>query len=246
MSVFRVHKSANFTVMSNTHFKEKKMTLKAKGLLSLMLSLPEDWNYSVSGLVTLSKDGKDGVMSALGELETFGYLERTRTIDNKGRFSGIEYHIYEQPQMEKPIEEKPILDKPILDKPILENPPLLNTNKLNTDLNKKLKEVSTKGVDVDSFEDILIEIKDNTIRNLYVDYIEMRRIKNKPMTKRALKMLISRCERLSNFDIEEQKLMLEAAIINNWNSVYILNEIKEQREETKKQRLTELKEFYED
>ena len=77
MSVIRIHKNSNFTVMSNYHFKEKKMSLKAKGLLSLMLSLPDDWNYSVSGLVTLSKDGKDSVMSALGELETFGYLERT-------------------------------------------------------------------------------------------------------------------------------------------------------------------------
>ena len=70
----RVHKTANFTVMSNYHFREKKMSLKAKGLLSLMLSLPEDWDYSVAGLTTLSKDGKDGVMTALAELEKFGYL----------------------------------------------------------------------------------------------------------------------------------------------------------------------------
>ena len=73
MSIIRVHKTANYTVMSNNHFKEKQMSLKAKGLLSLMLSLPDDWNYSVSGLVKLSKDGKDSVMSALAELETFGY-----------------------------------------------------------------------------------------------------------------------------------------------------------------------------
>ena len=74
MSVVRVHKTKNFTVMSNYHFKEKEMSLKAKGLLSLMLSLPDSWNYSVSGLVKLSKDGKDGVMSALSELEKFGYF----------------------------------------------------------------------------------------------------------------------------------------------------------------------------
>lgn len=71
MTVIRVHKTANYTVMSNHHFKEKSMSLKAKGLLSLMLSLPDDWNYSISGLVKLSKDGKDGVMSALSELEEF-------------------------------------------------------------------------------------------------------------------------------------------------------------------------------
>ena len=88
--------------MSNYHFKEKKMSLKAKGLLSLMLSLPDDWNYSISGLVTLSKDGKDSVMSALGELEEFGYLTRVRLTNSKGQFSGVEYNIYEEPQRENP------------------------------------------------------------------------------------------------------------------------------------------------
>lgn len=245
MSVVRVHKNANFTIMSNHHFKEKKMSLKAKGLLSLMLSLPEDWNYSISGLVTLSKDGKDSVMSALGELETFGYLERTRMINSKGQFSGIEYNIYEEPQTKNPVEENPILDNPILGYTNAENPPQLNTNKLNTNNNKIIKESNTK-VDIDIFEDILKDVVNVDLRNLYVDYIEMRRIKNKPLTKRGLKMLITRCERLSNFNIREQKQMLEAAIINNWNSVYILNEIKEEREENKQRMLTELKEFYED
>lgn len=245
MSVVRVHKNANFTIMSNHHFKEKKMSLKAKGLLSLMLSLPEDWNYSISGLVTLSKDGKDSVMSALGELETFGYLERTRMINSKGQFSGIEYNIYEEPQTKNPVEDNPILDNPILDIANAENPPQLNTNKLNTNNNKIIKESNTK-VDIDIFEDILKDVVNVDLRNLYVDYIEMRRIKNKPLTKRGLKMLITRCERLSNFNIREQKQMLEAAIINNWNSVYILNEIKEEREENKQRKLTELKEFYED
>ena len=245
MSVVRVHKNANFTIMSNHHFKEKKMSLKAKGLLSLMLSLPEDWNYSISGLVTLSKDGKDSVMSALGELETFGYLERTRMINSKGQFSGIEYNIFEEPQTKNPVEDNPILDNPILGYTNAENPPQLNTNKLNTNNNKIIKESNTK-VDIDIFEDILKDIVNVELRNLYVDYIEMRRIKNKPLTKRGLKMLITRCERLSGLNIREQKTMLEAAIINNWNSVYILNEIKEEREENKQRKLTELKEFYED
>lgn len=82
MSIIRVNKTKNFTVMSNYHFKEKSMSLKSKGLLSLMLSLPEDWNYSLSGLVSLSKDGKDSVMAALAELEKFGYLTRTRTTNS--------------------------------------------------------------------------------------------------------------------------------------------------------------------
>lgn len=244
MSIFRVHKSNNFTVMSNTHFKEKKMTLKAKGLLSLMLSLPDDWDYNVSGLVKLSKDGKDGVMTALAELETFGYLERVRTINEKGQFSGIEYNIFETPQTEKPISENQNTDNPTEDKSNAEKPSQLNTNSLNTNINKELKELSTKGQDIDIFEDILKDVVNLELRNLYVDYIEMRRINKKPLTKRGLKMLINRCERLSNFNIREQKIMLEASIINNWNSVYLPNEVKEEREEIKQKKMDELKEFY--
>ena len=245
MSVIRIHKNSNFTVMSNYHFKEKKMSLKAKGLLSLMLSLPDDWNYSISGLVTLSKDGKDSVMSALGELETFGYLERTRLVNSKGQFSGIEYNIFEEPQLKNPVEENTNEGKPILEKANEEKPTQLNTNKLNNNNNKIINELNTKRNDIDVFEDILKDIVNIELRNLYVDYIEMRRLKNKPMTKRGLKMLISRCERISNFNLREQKQMLEAAIINNWNSVYVLNEIKEEREETKQRKLSELKNFYE-
>lgn len=242
MSIFRVHKSNNFTVMSNTHFKEKKMSLKAKGLLSLMLSLPDDWNYSVSGLVTLSKDGKDSVMSALGELESFGYLERVRTINDKGQFSGIEYNIFETPQQEKPITEKQHTDKPILDNTNAEKPPLLNTNKLNTDFNKDIKELKTKGNE--EFLDLLNDIQSLELRKLYNEYIEMRKSINKPITKRGLKMLIGRCERLSNFSIKEQIVMLEASIINNWCSVYLPNEIKQDREEEKQRHIEDLKSFY--
>lgn len=128
MAVIRVNKTADYTVMSNAHFKEKEMTLKAKGLLSLMLSLPENWDYSIAGLVTLSKDGKESVMNALNELETFGYLKRTRLFDKQGRFAGYDYDIYETPYTDKPYSEKPNT----------ENPPQLNTKQSNTEqLNNK-------------------------------------------------------------------------------------------------------------
>lgn len=230
MSIIRVHKTANFTVMSNYHFKEKQMSLKAKGLLSLMLSLPDDWNYSISGLVKLSKDGKDGVMSALAELEKFRYLHRVRLKDNKGKFSGIEYNIYEQPQ-----EEIPIADNPILDNQNAEKPPQLNTKELNT------KESNTNnGIYIESFSKILNEIEDIELRNLYVDYVEMRRNIQAPMTDRGLDMLVNRNERLSNFDIELQKALLEAAIINQWKNVYLPNEQDMQHNTT----LAKLKRFY--
>lgn len=136
MAVMRVHKNANYTIMSNHHFKEKGMSLKAKGLLSLMLSLPDDWDYSIAGLATLSKDGKDSVMSALKELEAFGYLIRTRLTDERGRFAGYDYDIFEEPQ------SAPYSDFPNTKKSDTENPSQLNTKASRTkrtNLDKKDK-----------------------------------------------------------------------------------------------------------
>jgi hypothetical protein len=191
--------------MSNYHFKEKKMSLKAKGLISLMLSLPDDWNYSVSGLVTLSKDGKDSVMSALAELEKFGYLTRERIVDSKGRFAGIEYNIFEQPQAEKPPAEMPTEDKQNAAKPTAENRTQLNTNQLNHLFNKLYDVLNTK---------------DEKLLALYKEYITMREKMDAPITESGLEKLVERCERLSKGNTNIQKILLENAIINNWKNVY--------------------------
>ena len=244
MSVIRVNKTKNYTVLSNHHFKEKGMSLKAKGLLSLMLSLPDDWNYSVSGLVTLSKDGKDSVMSALAELEKFGYLKRDRTTDSKGRFSGVEYNIYEEPQTEIPIADNQNSEKQDEEIQNSDNPPQLNTKLTNNLNNKKLIESITKDGELNrlAIEDILSNnVKDYELKNLYVDYIEMRKGINAPLTRRGLEMLITRCERLSEFNIGVQKALLETAIIHNWRNVYAPKaEEKVGRNET----LESLKKFY--
>lgn len=209
MSIVRVHKTGNFTVMSNYHFKEKKMSLKAKGLLSLMLSLPDDWNYSISGLVTLSKDGKDSVMSALGELENFGYLTRERQVDDKGRFAGVEYNIFEEPQPTKPNAEKQNEDKQKADKSNAEKPTQLNTNSINY-LKDKIF--------------ILLNTKDVELIALFRDYIDMRFNINAPITESGLEKLVERTERLSKGNVRIQKLLLETAIINNWKNVYLPRE----------------------
>jgi hypothetical protein len=140
MAVMRVHKTKDYTVMSNYHFKERGMSLKAKGLLSLMISLPDDWDYSIAGLATLSRDGKDSVMGALNELEKFGYLIRTKCIDEKGRFAGYDYDIYEKPNTETPKEETPYAEKPNT-----ENQAQLNTNQSTTNLSIIKKSNTNKG-----------------------------------------------------------------------------------------------------
>lgn len=126
MSVFRIEKTNNYTVMSNYHLREREMSLKAKGLLSLMLSLPNDWDYTIEGLVTICKENETAVKSTLNELKDFGYLEILKVQNKKGQFE-YEYNIYEKPQSKKP--EVEILG---VENPSVENQGQLNTNKQNT------------------------------------------------------------------------------------------------------------------
>lgn len=89
MAVFRVNKNKNYTVMSNYHLKDANMSFKAKGLLSMMLSLPDDWDYSIKGIISISKENKTSIQSALKELEENKYLKRTKKQNEKGQFEYI-------------------------------------------------------------------------------------------------------------------------------------------------------------
>ena len=144
MAVFRIDKTRDYTVMSNHHLRNTELSLKAKGLLSLMLSLPENWDYTTKGLSAICKDGIDSISSCIRELEKHGYIIRERMRNEKGQLTTIEYTILEQPkntppEREKPIRENPVLDIPAQVEPIQENTAQLNTNKsnikeLNTDI----------------------------------------------------------------------------------------------------------------
>ena len=129
MAVFRVERNAGYTVMSNHHLRNKDLTLKAKGLLSQMLSLPEDWDYTLAGLSYINRESVDAIRTAIWELEKAGYIKRYQGRDERGKMTAIEYVIYEQPQ-------------PLLDLPILENPTQINKDILNTNLPKKDKSIT--------------------------------------------------------------------------------------------------------
>lgn len=144
MAVFRVERTRDYTVMSNHHLRDKSLSLKSKGLLSQMLSLPENWDYTLSGLSFINKESKDAIRTAIIELENAGYIIRRQTTDASGKFSGNEYIIHEspvpqkKPSLEKPLLENPTTDNPQAEKPLSENPTQLNidiqnTEKINTD-----------------------------------------------------------------------------------------------------------------
>jgi hypothetical protein len=143
MSVIRVNKTENYTVMSNAHFKDKRLSLKAKGLLSQMLSLPEDWDYTVAGLVSINKEAKSAIQSTLRELEAAGYLVRTRTQDKKGHFDYI-YDIYEEPSHGEPRTENQFTDNPCTENQLQlnTNNKILNNKVLNDKVNKESSRAS--------------------------------------------------------------------------------------------------------
>lgn len=111
MAVFRVQKTKDFTVMSNHHLRNKDISLQAKGLLSVMISLPEEWDYTLKGLAQISTEGRDAVRVAVRDLEAFGYIERRRMRNVKGQLTDTEYAIHKQPILTGPAEEQPIFGK---------------------------------------------------------------------------------------------------------------------------------------
>ena len=130
MAVFRVEKNRGYTVMSNHHLRNPDLSLKAKGLLSQMLSLPENWDYTLKGLSSINKESIDAIRTAVWELEKAGYITRRQGRDDKGKMTAIEYTIYEQPQ-------PPQLENPTTDNPTTENPVSENPTQLNKELSSK-------------------------------------------------------------------------------------------------------------
>jgi hypothetical protein len=225
MSIIRVEKNRNYTVINNEFLKNKELSLKAKGLLAVCLSLPDTWDWSIAGLVAICKESITSVRSSLKELEEHGYVVISKLKDDKGRFV-YNYTIYESP-----VTENLALDNLTVEKQDIENVGQLNTNqsitnKLNTnELNLYIQEHASAAT-----------------WSLLNDYLEMRKEIEAPLSMRGLKMLLTRLEKLSNNNITMQRLMLENAIQNQWKNIYRPSD---QEIEAASKALTEsLKSFY--
>ena len=181
MAVFRVQKTQNYTIMSNHHLRNKALSLKAKGLLSLMLSLPDSWDYTTRGLASICKEGVDGIRATVRELENAGYIIRRRVRDQSGQVRSMEYTVFEQPQKpepenpvrakperEKPVQAKPAQENPAQENPAQENPTQLNTKETNNENSK--------------YESDLIRTQ---YRNLILDNIEYALLAARNPTDRA-------------------------------------------------------------
>ena len=149
MAVFRIERTRDYTVMSNHHLRDKALSLKSKGLLSMMLSLPDDWNYTTRGLAKICKEGVDAIGGALRELESTGYIVRHQLRDRQGRISDTEYVIYEQPQPKAPDTPQPDTASPDTENPYLADPDTEKPAELNIEKSKTQKS-NTQGSSTDS------------------------------------------------------------------------------------------------
>lgn len=229
MSVIRVNNTKGFTVMSNYHFRDKEISLKAKGLLGLMLSLPSNWDYSINGLVTIVKENKAAVQSALKELEEHKYLKRTRVQDETGRFDYV-YDIYE-----KPYDKLPCTENRCTENRCTENQPQINTNKQNTkELNtNEYKEKNIKKESVNSVIAEYTESKD--LQDALHDFVDMRTKARKPLTVRAMKLSLNELDKLAIDDVTKIAIVNQS-IMHNWLTFYKLqNNNGGQRQLTRKE-----------
>jgi hypothetical protein len=254
MAVIRVQKTDNYTVMSNHHLRNKNISLKAKGLMSLMLSLPPNWDYSIGGLAAICKESHTSIRSALKELEQNQYLIRERKNNEKGYFT-YEYTLYEIPLPHAGFQHT---DSAYTDKQYTEevhavsnrqiNKEELSKDKINKEELKKDKTTTKpksqiKKNRISSYDEILSSlVSNNDLRELYKDFIEAREAMDAPITRQGLKVLIDRCEKLSNHNVRLQKMLLETALVNGWKNVFLPSET--HKEEAKQETINELKEFY--
>lgn len=223
MPVIRVEKNQNYTCMSNYHLKEKNMSLKAKGLLSLMLSLPDDWDYSISGLVSICKENETSIKNTLAELKEFGYLEvikNTPNATNGGRIS-YDYIVHEKPiqDIEKQEVENLGVESQAVENQVQLNTNILSTNQLSTNYNlKKERKKETTYDEIINSYDLTDEIKE-----LIYEFIKMRKLKKKPLTDRALKIQINKLLKISA-EPNIQKQIIEKAITKCWDEFYPITE----------------------
>lgn len=248
MAVFRVEKSKNYTTISNYCLRDTRLSLKAKGLLAQMLSLPEDWDYTLLGLAQINKEGKDSIRAALAELEDAGYVVRTRARDEHGRLRGADYVVFETPQNEEitaecpeevpaPMSENPTQEAPMSENPTLENTTQLNKDILSTDKERKInkKKERPPKEEFDPMEQIKAWIgyqfnpaaayDKNRLYFAFKGFVENRVALKKPLkTKGAVTALCNRLGRLTctgDNQIQWMIELLEDATSNNWQTVYV-------------------------
>lgn len=239
MSVIRTIKNENYTTMCNTHLRDKNLSLKAKGLLSMMLSLPDKWHYSVKGLEGICKESKNTINSVLNELEDNNYLVRRRRYCN-GKISEWEYIIFENNEnhdeellhlKNEDIENEDIEIQDIENRDVYKITKELSTNRLNTN------EYKEKNIKKESVQSVIAEYTENKdLQDALHGFVEMRNKARKPLTTRAMKLSLNKLNELALDDVTKIAIVNQS-IVHSWSTFYKLqnNNNNGQRQLTRKE-----------
>ena len=224
-----MNKTKNYTVMSNEHLKDRRLSLKAKGLLSVMLSLPDTWDYSISGLVAICKESETAVKSTLDELKSCGYLVVTKKMPNETESGRIEYvyDIFEKAQSGKQPVEKQGVENLGVESLGVENVRQLNTKESST-YKSNTKESSTnkkKERKSAGYDEIIADYTENgELRSALVEFVKMRKMMKKPLTDRALSLLLTSkrgLDCLASSDAEKIDIV-QQSIMRGWMGFFPL------------------------
>lgn len=238
MAVIRTIKNENYTTMCNTHLRDKNLSLKAKGLLSMMLSLPDKWHYSVKGLEGICKESKNTINSVLNELEDNNYLVRRRIYCN-GKISEWEYIIFENNEnhdeellhlKNEDIENEDIEIQDIENRDVYKITKELNTKELNTN------EYKEKNIKKESVNSVIAEYTENKdLQDALHGFVEMRTKARKPLTVRAMKLSLNVLDNLAVDDVTKIAIVNQS-IVHTWSTFYKLqNNNGGQRQLTRKE-----------
>ena len=224
MAVIRTIKNENYTTMCNTHLRDKNLSLKAKGLLSTMLSLPDKWHYSVKGLEGICKESKNTINSVLNELEDNNYLVRRRRYCN-GKISEWEYIIFENNEnhdeellhlKNEDIENEDIEIQDIENRDVYKITKELNTKELNTN------EYKEKNIKKESVNSVIAEYTENKdLQDALHDFVDMRTKARKPLTVRAMKLSLNQLDNLAVDDVTKIAIVNQS-IVHTWSTFYKL------------------------
>ena len=235
MPVIRIEKTKNYTVMSNEHLRDPALSLAARGLMSMMLSLPDDWDYSIAGLVTQCSEGQTVIRRCLSEMEKAGYLTRERINAEGGRFT-YEYTLTECP---RPHDGQPHAEKAHTVEPHTADHPQLNTDKPNTDIpntdkpntEKKPRKARKDATAEDEGKKekkadspLPVEMLTPNVREVFAEYVLMRKKIKKPLTTYAEKLAVKKLIDLAGNDAQKQIAVLKQSIMNSWQGLFPLKE----------------------
>lgn len=217
-------KNENYTIISNTVLRDKRITLKSKGLIALVMSLPSNWDFTIRGLITIVKEGRDAIYASIKELKQYGYCDVVVCRDERGKLIGNDYVFYEEPHFandnDSPYTENTDMDSPCTEKPYTDNPDTENPPQINKEDNKVNNNISSSLKNYDGYDWNII---DDDMKPIVEDWLRYKREKKQTYKPTGFKTFCRQLIKLSDGKPELAREIIERSMANNWAGIFELN-----------------------